>query len=370
MIKINLNPYKDRIEQARERISRWHHRKPVDRAPFLFTPAGFQPPHTLGEQAEDQKKAVEVALHEIQFQLENFPDTDYVPFFKLPYLGEGIIPSMFGAEQYVVEHTPPFTKGRVLDSIGDLEKLPQKIDPEKDGWGPRLKEALEIFLDATQGEIPVGVVDHQSPYGIGTKILGNEELMLAMYDEPELVHRFLEICRQATEDVITAMEKWAGNPDLIVKNYRIPVKDGGIIIWDDYISVISPSLHKKFSVPVNNKLFDKYGKGHLHTCGPYYPGFIEAVLEHHASTIDTVITHGMVRLEEDYRMLKKDTSAVDIRLTGPLYLNDVHIHNKNHTKNPSREFLEEMGKDGGLFLTAGGTIEDGKELTEWVKKTF
>ena len=84
MTKINLNPYKDRIEQAKERLFLWHHRKPVDRSPFLFTPSGFLSPYTLGEQADNQSKAVEAALQEIKFQLENFPDTDYIPFFKLP----------------------------------------------------------------------------------------------------------------------------------------------------------------------------------------------------------------------------------------------------------------------------------------------
>lgn len=370
MTKINLKPYRDRIEQAKERVSLWHNRKPADRPPFLFTASGFQSPYTKGEQANDQSKAVDHALLEIKYQLENFPDTDYIPFFKLPYLGEGVIPSMFGAEQHVVENNPPFTKGRILDSINDLDKLPVRIDPEKDGWGPRIKEALEIFLDATGGEIPVGVVDHQSPYGIGTKLLGNEELMLAMYDEPELVHRFLDICRQATEDVIAAMEKWAGDPDLIVKNYRIPLKDGGIIIWDDYISVITPSLHKEFSVPVNNRLFKKYGRGHLHTCGPYFPGFIDAVLEHDASTIDMVITRGMVRLEDDFRLLKEQALRTDIRLFGDPWVNDVHIHSQNYTKKPGREFIKEMVSDGAVFLTSCGTAEEGSEMTGWFESLF
>jgi hypothetical protein len=370
MTRLSIVPYIDRINEAKERIYNWTHALPVDRPPFLFTVSGFESPFTSGEQAADMDNAVTAAIESIRFQLRNFPDTDYVPFFPLPFLGEGVIPSMFGAKQHIVDDNPPFTEGRVLASIDEVEKLPARIDPEKDGWGPKVKDSVLKFLDATHGEIGVGVTDHQSPYGIATKLLGNETLMLAMYDAPDLVHRFLDICRQATEDVITAMEQWAGDPDLIVKNYRSPVPGCGVIIWDDYISVLSPDLHRKYCLPANNTLYVKYGKGHLHTCGPYFPGHIDTVVEHDTYTVDTAITSDMKRTKEDFLELKRRCSDADIKIFGNLRINNTHIHNHSHDEVPDREFLREMLSDGRMFWTSGGTAEEGKEQSEWIASVF
>ncbi len=370
MTRFSVTPYADRIQEAKERIFRWTHDKPVDRPPFLFTAAGYVPPFSKGEQAADVDKAVEAAIGAIRYQLEQFPYTDYIPFFPLPFLGEGIIPSMFGAKQHIVEHNPPFTEGRVMDSIDELEKLPERINPETDGWGPKVKDSVLKFLDATHGEIGVGVTDHQSPYGIATKIINNEALMLAMFDAPDLVRRFLGICRQATEDVIAAMEEWAGNPDLIVKNYRSPVPGCGVIIWDDYISVLSPDLHKTFCLPENNRLYAKYGKGHLHTCGPYFPGYIDSVVEHDAYTVDTVITREMKRTKEDFLELKRRCNERNIKLVGKPWINNSHIYDRKHEEEPDRAFLEEMLRDGRMFWTHGGSPELGRESTNWVCSLF
>lgn len=366
MTKINLSPYRDRINQAKERIFRWHHGKGGERPPFLFTPSGFQAPYTRGEQAADTTKAVENALQEINFQLETFPDTDFVPFFQLPYLGEGIIPSFFGAEQLIAEDYPPYTKGRVLSTWEDVRKLPGQIDPEHDGWGPRIKEAVDIFLDATGGEIPVGVPDHQSPYGIATKLIGNETLMMGLYDDPDGVVDFLNLCRRAASDTIKAMEKWAGDPDKIIKNYRAPLPGCGLILWDDYISVLTPELHIKYCTPVNNALYDEYGPGHMHTCGPYFPGYIDAVLQQNVQTLDTAILRGFSRRKEDYRLLKERCNEAGMKICGPLFISDTHFADEAARRKPDRPFIEEMIGDGTMFWRTGGTREEGMELTKWV----
>ena len=63
--------------------------------------------------------------------------------------------------------------------------------------------------------------------GIATKLIGNEDLMLAMYDTPDFVHQLMDIVTNAIADTIKAMERWAGDPNLIVKNDRDPMPGGG-----------------------------------------------------------------------------------------------------------------------------------------------
>ena len=78
-------------------------------------------------------QAAEAAIYTFEFdgmigketaQFELFPDTDFLPVFNFDFMGEGVIASMFGAEQLVVENNPPFTRGLVLAGIEELDLLP------------------------------------------------------------------------------------------------------------------------------------------------------------------------------------------------------------------------------------------------------
>lgn len=367
MGKYDLKIPQDRIDEAIARRKAWLAGEPLDRLPFEFAVTGAPKTYTQGEQAADPDKAVEAAITVMRHQFEQFPDNDYIPFFRLPFLGEGVIPSMFGAKQKIVENNPPFTEGRVMADMTELDKLPKRIDPENDGWGPRIKECVTKFLDATDGRIPVGVTDHQSPYGIATKIVENEALMLGMYDTPELVREMLDICMTATIDVIRALEEWAGDPDLIVKNYRAPYPGGGLIIWDDYVSVMSPSLHQEFCLEPNMRLYEEFGIGHLHTCGPYFPGYIDAILAHKPLSVDVSIMRGMTKSRDDMLQMRDLCDQAGVKICGNLTANPVHTHSKTYDQPPDPEFIKAMSRNNILMLLASGTPEYGRELLTTIK---
>jgi uroporphyrinogen-III decarboxylase len=362
--KYELKIDKDRIAEARDRCTKYYNKQKVDRLPFRYysgTPKC--PSYTYGDIIRDPDKMIERTIAQINAQTESFPDTDYLPSLGLAHLGEGVLASMFGAEQYVVEDNPPFTNGRVMQNIYDLKKLPRKINPAEDGWGPKVKELCEKFLDAVQGEIPVGVIDHQSPYGTATKICDNEELMLAMYDEPEMVHEFFDIVTTAIEDTIDAMEQWCGS-ECFVKNEALPVPGkNGVIIWDDYISVITPELHKQFCAPYNRRLYEKYGYGHLHTCGPYFPGYIDACLNCKPLSMDIAIMRGFARSKEDILEFRRVTREAGVILMGSPDYTSNHIFDAKWGEKDD-DYLRSMA-DGGLFYSEWGAPENGAARTKY-----
>ena len=355
---------RDRILEARYRCTKYYNKQPVDKLPFrFFSGTPDCPNYSIGDMIRDTDKLIERKIAEINAQTESFPDTDFLPYLGMYFLGQGVVASMFGAQQYIVEDMPPFTEGRVMQTIYDLDKVPRKIDPEKDGWGPKLKEICEKFLDAVQCEVPVLVSDHQSPYGEATKILDNEELMMSMYDEPEMVHEFFDIVTTGIEDTIDAMEKWCGKENL-VKNESMPVPGkNGVIIWDDYISVITPALHKEFCSPYNIRLFEKYGRGHLHTCGPYFNGYIDACLKCNPISMDFAIMRGMARSKEDMLEFRRITKEAGIILMGNADYTPEHIFDAKWGEKDDA-YLHTMA-DGGIVYSEWGAKEDGAARTKW-----
>lgn len=356
---------KDRIEEAKERRARLRSHQKNDRIPFTFGVGGIPGKYTWGEKVRDTDKAIEDYLYGLTMQTKAFPDCDRIPFMPMDFLGEGLIPSMFGAKQYIVEEVFPFTEGRVIQNLEeDLHKLKERINPEKDGWGPKLKACVERFLEVTKGEIPVGICDVQSPYGVATKLLGNEEMIFAMYDAPELFDRLLTICTDAIIDTVKAMEKWTGGN--LVKNYTDP-GDDSIILFDDYISVITPSLHEEHCLKHNLRLYQEFGKGHLHTCGPNFPGYIDSIVMHKPKSMDLIILSGFGRTRKDMLKMKDIALENNIFLQGSLTAFPTHINDSQDIVAPDFEFVQAMNRNGGLLWNEGGTYEQGLKWLEIAK---
>ena len=369
MGKYTVRIDRDRVAEARKRLTDFYSGRPVDYMPFRYSCGTPDcPSYTIGDIARDPDKAIELAIAKINAQTNSYPDTDFSPSLQFEYLGEGMVASMFGAKQYIVENDPPFTEGRFMNDIYDLHKLPREINPAEDGWGPILKETIEKFLDATNGEIPVGVCDHQSTYGTATKIINNEALMYAMYDEPEMVHEFFDIVTRGIEATIDAMSSWAGGAERLVHNITasVPGTECGLIIWDNYISVINPELHMEFCKPYNDRLYERYGRGHLHTCGPYFPGYIDATLACKPRSLDFAIMRGMSRSKEDIRKFRQITRDAGIILSGSPNSTSAGIF-EGKWDTIEEDYLLDMAT-GGMIYSESGPPENGKAATERFRK--
>lgn len=363
------------MAEARDLRARWYNGEKTERIPFVYSLAEQQlkpsqsmrsadNPHTFREMCEDGRKAVDWQIACMQRQFDGFPDCDYLPAMNLYYLGEGILAAIYGAEQFLVDEYPPFTKGRIYPTIEATMAISNEIEIEDTVWGRILKEHVEMFVDASGGEIPVSMPDYQSPYGTATKLAPNEELMLAMYDAPELVHQFLSTITDGIIRLISALERWVGK-DLVAHNLSNPIPGkSGIILWDDYISVLNPELHKEFCAPYNIKLFERYGYGHLHTCGPYFPAFIDACLACSPRSMDVSIMRNMGKTKADMLEFLAITSKRNIRLFGSLDTNDESIFSEGGCP-PDRELIETFVR-GGFFPGGAGTREEGEDFRKFI----
>ena len=129
-------------------------------------------------------------------------------------------------------------------------------------------------------------------------------------------------------------------------------------MWDDYISVINPEMHKKFCVPCNKRIFEKYGRGHLHTCGPYFPKFIDACLACEPRSMDIGIMRGMNQTKDDLLAFLDITVENNIRLLGNLKVSEKNSIFDDSWVKIDNAFLETFVR-GGWMPTGEGSYEEG-----------
>ena len=213
----------DRVAEARYIRGCWYNGESIDRTPFVYTVNdGKNAPYNYAKMCADSKFAAESVLHALQRQLNAFPDCDFLPIIDVAYLGQGILAAIYGAKQYLVESAPPFTEGRLFDDIYEAAGLTNNFDMEKTEWCGILKEHILRLMDATGWRLPIGAPDYQSPYGTATKLLPNEDLMMAMYDEPELTRQFLDTITDGIIMLSDIIVKWVGE-DKYAHNRSNPV---------------------------------------------------------------------------------------------------------------------------------------------------
>ncbi len=235
-----------------------------DRVPIYYNVARSEPPLPKYDLFDDELD-LERWIVTRQNQYDMFPEGDFFPWVWAgsPFT-QAIVPSLFGARTTVSESNGMANVAdRLINDLeNDLPKLPRRIDPEIDGMGPLLKTRLQAWVAATDGKIPIMPFDWQTPYGVASMLMGDAELMVAMYETPELVRELFDRTTQAIIDLIDAAQRWIGDPGLCLLNNHMFHPGAGIILHDDYLSVLSPELHAKFCLPANLRLFEKYGFGH------------------------------------------------------------------------------------------------------------
>lgn len=191
--------------------------------------------------------------------------------------GTGILPSLFGAELFLMDDetntlptTRPLSGGPGgADAIRVL--LDRGVPDLRAGLGGRVFEMAERFLDIGRRYPKIGRCiriyhpDTQGPMDV-CELLWGSGLFLDVVDVPELVRALLDL---VAETYIRFMREW----DRIV-----PPADGPAVHWslmhrgrimlrDDSAMNFSPRMFDEFIRPWDNRLLAEFGGGAVHFCG-------------------------------------------------------------------------------------------------------
>ena len=171
---------------SKERLDAAIHLKPVDKvpnAPFTEAPVCSYYGKTFSAAlmgGEEMCQAHLKSLEEFHF--------DWV-MVGMGYIG-GIIPEAFDCQVSFPEDVFPIIEKTSVFSMDDVEAMAKK---------DMFTAKFEAFLDGVRrlraelkGEVPIAC-EYISPFTIATRLRGTNEIMMDMYEEPDLVHRLQEV---------------------------------------------------------------------------------------------------------------------------------------------------------------------------------
>lgn len=258
------------IERRKQAIRDvWKYKK-VDHIPVMLSVNSNPYGYTMHDELFSKEKQLQLRLASIKRTLELAPD-DYIPTM-FANVGCVAMENAYGMNMYFGNSADqaPSVKGPLLDSIENVYGL-KHIDPYKDGILPEFLERIRYFAEQTNFMIPVTCLDMNGPMAIAMDILGSGTFLLGMYTNPEEIKYLLNFI---VDDIISVTDACiyaaGGIENLTCTDFVwewFPEGRKGHVS-DDVCAMYSPQMFKEFAIPVNNRIFGKYGPGMLHNCGP------------------------------------------------------------------------------------------------------
>ena len=188
-------------------------------------------------------------------------------------ISTAIFPWMFGCEKVVTSTGTPWLKP-MLHSVRDFRELRM---PDIGEGIPR--EILEAARAQAEGLAPhelVRCMDVQSPLGI-LELMGGEAFYTMLVEEPEAIHGALQkitdfqcVFLAEFQRVLRGKYNPCGFPPVYQEGE-------GIMVADDTMSLVSPAMHREFSVTYLNQLADRVGPLYYHSCSwsePYFENIL------------------------------------------------------------------------------------------------
>jgi hypothetical protein len=267
MVRLDLNH--ERIEGLkRMRRDLWDYKR-VDHIPIAFWPTWtFARP--LREQLERGKIQFDVNVKIIEKCLRLIPD-DYIPFARITP-GYMSIATMFGMGVHWSSDPsqPPGAEGHLVQ---DMEEVYRLTLPGMDaGLMPENLSRLRFHAANLPPDVYLTGIDAGGPLNTCKDLLGTELLYRAFYQDPKAFHHLLNLATELQLEIYRHVVDAVGGINRMTTIDFDPVwapEKYKSFVSDDVCATIGPGTFEAFSRPYNNRLFQPWGSGLLHNCGPH-----------------------------------------------------------------------------------------------------
>lgn len=261
-----------REEQARRMDLYTHlfHGKPLDRIPLEIRVS--DPQYSVREQYMDADKQLEDSLRAVKLTWELGSHTDAIPNLWAD-VGCSCIANAFGAEYVFLggpDQTPSIRDHIITDIPEQIDSL-QRPDLDNAQWINEGLRRMRIMTEVGQGFTPQAGLDAAGGLNVASDLMGVSELLIQMIEEPEAVHQLLDIIQNVYLELIEReIAACGGLEQMTTTDFFAAWAPMGYKghCSDDISALISPKLYQQFGMPYHARVYEKYGNGGLHNCGP------------------------------------------------------------------------------------------------------
>jgi len=261
------------IEKRKDRIRDiWDYKK-VDHIPLGIYIIDNKEGFNRQEIEKEKEKNLRFDLNSIKKSLELLKD-DYIPFIK-PEVGCTTIPSILGCEVEYSDLSSSTVKSSIVFKIDDLETLDiplSKKEISTRGLMPLNLDKIHYYHQITRGEIDITGID------IGGVLCGSVDIMdtnlfyISMITEKERMLKYLEKLSDLYISVQSILTGEIGDINEMTSidfdmSWYPEGRKG--FVSDDPCANFGPETFEVYSKPFNKKMYDIYGYGGFHNCGPH-----------------------------------------------------------------------------------------------------
>ena len=221
-------------------------------------------------QCPDARRMREWACEVIRKDLAAPASCNILPSF-FPDYGTVSTPAMYGGEKIPARDGGGIHIKHVAKTVDDILNL-TPLDFEKTEFQRAIDDYREICSRLGTDEIYLRTPDLQGPMNTLALLMENQaDLMIAMFEQPELVH---EVLRRVTDLIIATVTRFRAEvgAQKVIGNIwpYIALPDGkGIGITQDYMPLLGPEQYLEFEMPALKRISDAFGGVFIHCCGFY-----------------------------------------------------------------------------------------------------
>jgi len=269
--QIQLNLDHATIERRKAFYRRVFDYQPVDHLPvFIWVTGSKDRDYTLRGELESTERQFQVNLEAIARTLKLVPD-DYIPTVRITQ-GYMTIATLFGIEMHWSDNPsqPPGIREHLINELGEVYQL--RRPSMEEGIMPENVRRLRYFSENLPADVYLTGIDNGGPLNNLKDLLDTNLLYTAFYDDPQAVHFLLNLLTDVQLEMHHTLVKTVG----AINRFACVDFDP---LWhpekyvsfcsDDMCATISPKIFKEFSIPYNNRLYQPWGSGGLHNCGPH-----------------------------------------------------------------------------------------------------
>jgi len=219
-------------------------------------------------QNPDLEQMVELAAACIREDMAS--GENVLPTF-VPDFGTVSMPALWGGQRIPAAKGGGIHIHPIVDSVTDLEHLAPPAPFEESDFYLALSLYRRVCERIGSDDIYLRTPDVQGPMNTLGLLSDQTELLMTLYDAPDLIHQLLMQITDVEIDYLRRYRAAAGKERVIGNIWPwVTLTDGqGIGITQDFMPLLSPDLYEEFELPQLKRIADEFGGVFIHCCGEY-----------------------------------------------------------------------------------------------------